>query len=95
MSEQLLAGAVHAIIHGFVQGVGFRYFVLQRAQSLGLTGWVRNLGDGTVEVHAEGSENKLQQLLNVLSHGPRGSHVARVEHLRVAPTGQFTDFRIC
>ena len=94
MSEQRSVGAIHAIVHGFVQGVGFRYYVLQRAQSLGLKGWVRNLYDGTVEVHAEGPENQLQQLLMVLSQGPRGSRVTRVEHLPVTPTGSFIDFRI-
>ncbi|MBN1921507.1 MAG: acylphosphatase [Anaerolineae bacterium] len=95
MSEQLSVGAIHVIVHGFVQGVGFRYFVLQRAQSLGLKGWVRNLNDGTVEVHAEGAESRLQQLLMVLSQGPRGSRVTRVEHLQVTSTGSFIDFRIC
>ena len=94
MSEQPQVKAIQAIVHGLVQGVGFRYFVFQRAQPLGLTGWVRNLYDGTVEVHAQGPEHKLQQLLEFLSSGPRGSRVTLVERLWVAPTGEFTDFRI-
>jgi len=70
MSDQPEVGAMHVIVHGVVQGVGFRYFVLRRAQPLGLTGWVRNLPDGTVEIRAEGPVSKLQQLLEALPYGP-------------------------
>ena len=94
MSDQPEVGALHVIVHGVVQGVGFRYFVLRRAQPLGLTGWVRNLPDGTVEIRAEGPVSKLQELLAALPYGPYGAHVDRVEHLAVAPTGEFTDFLI-
>jgi len=55
---------------------------------------VRNLPDGTVEIRAEGPVSKLQQLLEALPYGPYGAHVDRVEHLAVAPTGEFTDFLI-
>ncbi len=94
MSEPVIARAIHVIVHGFVQGVGFRYFVLQRAQLLHLTGWVRNLYDGTVEIQAEGSEDKLRQLLEVLTQGPRGARVTRLDTLWATPTGEFTDFLI-
>lgn len=94
MSDQGTVKAVHVVVHGFVQGVGYRYFVLRRAQALGLRGWVRNLYDGTVEVVAEGPEPQLQQLLDALSRGPQGSRVTRVETLWDAPKGQFTHFLI-
>jgi len=94
MSDQPEVGALHVIVHGVVQGVGFRYFVLRRAQPLGLTGWVRNLPDGTVEIRAEGPVSKLQELLAALPYGPYGARVDRVEHLAAVPTGEFTDFLI-
>lgn len=94
MSEQPTIKAVHVIVHGFVQGVGFRYFVLRRAQPLGLKGWVRNLYDGTVEVRAEGPEPQLQQLLELLSQGPRCSRVTHVDLMWFTPTGEFVDFLI-
>jgi hypothetical protein len=46
---------LHAVVHGRVQGVGFRYFVMREARALGLSGWVRNQADGSVEVEAEGA----------------------------------------
>lgn len=94
MSGSGTVKAVHVVVHGLVQGVGFRYFVLRRAQLLGLRGWVRNLYDGTVEVSAEGLEPQLQQLLEALSRGPQGSRVTRVDTLWDTPKGQFTHFLI-
>ena len=52
---------LHAIVSGRVQGVGFRYWVKEEAEALGLKGWVRNLRDGSVEVEAEGEEDALFQ----------------------------------
>ena len=54
---------LHSRIEGYVQGVGFRYFVLEKAQDLGLTGWVRNCTNGDVEVLAEGTREQLEKLL--------------------------------
>jgi acylphosphatase len=70
---------LHVTIRGGVQGVGFRYFVLRRARALGLTGWVRNRADGTVEVDAEGDRAALEGLLERLREGPPGATVAGVE----------------
>ena len=71
---------LHAVVHGLVQGVNFRYFVLRHAQAMGLTGYVRNLyPEGSVEVKAEGQREQLEQLLSLLEGGPRGAHVRRVE----------------
>ncbi|TMD54260.1 MAG: acylphosphatase, partial [Chloroflexi bacterium] len=61
---------LHAYVHGRVQGVGFRYFVAQKAQSLGLRGYVRNEYDGSVEVLAQGPRPALEHLLTYLRRGP-------------------------
>lgn len=83
---------LRAIIHGRVQGVGFRFFACQEAKDLGLTGYVRNLPDGTVEVVAEGEESALQRFLELLKEGPRLAHVTRVDTSWSEPTGQFSYF---
>ncbi len=72
--------AFQAIVSGSVQGVGFRYFTLREALRLKLSGWVRNLPDGTVEVYAEGALPNLNQLLTALKKGPS---MALVEQVRV------------
>jgi acylphosphatase len=64
------AVSLHAIVHGRVQGVGFRYFVLSHARSLRLVGTVRNLADGSVEVYAEGERAALAHLERDLRRGP-------------------------
>jgi acylphosphatase len=69
---------LHAVVRGDVQGVGFRYFLLRRAQQLGLRGWVRNNDDGTVELVAEGRRSDLEQLKRAADEGPR---LARVDHV--------------
>ncbi len=71
---------LHAVVQGQVQMVGFRYFVVDEAQALGLTGWVRNGNDGeTVEVVAEGPEERLERLEAALHQGPRLALVEAVE----------------
>ena len=72
--------AIHAVVEGEVQGVGFRYSAIREAKALGLTGWVRNVEDGSVEVWAEGEEPSLDEFSLWLEHGP---DYARVEKLRV------------
>ena len=72
---------LHAVVRGRVQMVGFRYFVVEKARALGLAGWVGNGDDGeTVEVVAEGAEERLRQLEAALREGPR---LARVEAVDV------------
>ena len=68
-------------VSGKVQGVGFRYYTQQKAQQLGLKGWVRNEMDGTVEIEAEGTESSLEELISFIKKGasPRG----RVDHIQV------------
>ncbi|MDO5416923.1 MAG: acylphosphatase [Lachnospiraceae bacterium] len=53
----------HIIFHGRVQGVGFRYFATYKARQLGLTGWVRNRYDGTVEMEVQGTETDIRELI--------------------------------
>ena len=85
---------LHAYIYGLVQGVGFRYFVLWKARQYGLTGFVRNLSDGSVEVVAEGDEDALKMLLDDLKHGPPAASVTDVKYEWQPPSGSFHDFRI-
>ena len=67
------------LVHGRVQGVGFRWFVWREAERLGLRGLARNLPDGSVEVVAEGPETTLEQLERALARGPAAARVDRVE----------------
>ena len=85
--------AKHYIVTGRVQGVGFRYFVRQQAQALGLAGWVRNLPDGRVEAFIEGMPTELSQMESLLNEGPSMSRVERVESSDAAPS-LATDFVI-
>lgn len=78
MSNSVLA-SLHAIVRGRVQGVFFRAFVQSRAKALGLTGYVRNLQSGAVEVQAEGDKRKLEELLKSLYQGPPAARVEKVE----------------
>ena len=85
---------LHAVIEGRVQGVGFRYFVLEVAELLGVYGWVRNRWDDTVEVLAEGEHSVLEKLQDALGRGPRGAYVSSVKVEWEKPTGEFHNFRV-
>lgn len=85
---------LHARVSGLVQGVGFRYFVYNQARHLGLTGWVRNLMDGRVEVLAEGASEDLEELLAQLHQGPGGSRVKDVLADWSSASGEFSWFSI-
>jgi acylphosphatase len=65
-------------VTGRVQGVGFRYFVWREAEALDIDGWVRNMTDGSVEVLASGSRERLEELARRLEEGPRFSRVTSV-----------------
>ena len=85
---------IDATVHGFVQGVSFRYYTQREANCLGVVGWVANQADGTVRVVAQGSEAELNRLLQFLHHG---SPFARVEQVKVAwadPAENFTGFQV-
>ncbi len=68
-----------AVVRGRVQGVGFRYFVLEEANRLGVGGWVANEPDGSLRCVAEGRRAQLETLLGLLRSGPRGAWVEDVE----------------
>jgi acylphosphatase len=85
---------LRAVVQGRVQGVGFRYFVNERAHELRLVGTCRNLTNRDVEVVAEGERGALEALLAALSQGPRGANVENIEAVWLAATGEFRGFRI-
>jgi acylphosphatase len=93
----MTAGAIErldAIVHGMVQGVGFRMWVARTAPRLGLTGWVRNEPDGSVRCVAEGPRADLDELLARLRAGPSSAFVQRVDATFGPATGAFVDFGI-
>jgi acylphosphatase len=92
MMNQKNSKRLHARVTGRVQGVGFRYFVLTEANELGLTGWVRNRRDGSVEVVAEGDQSQLEMLVEALKRGSRSSHVENVQASWTEETGEFPGF---
>jgi len=85
---------LQAIVHGRVQGVGFRHFAIGHAEELGLAGYARNRWDGRVEVVAEGERAVLEQLLEQLQRGPRAAVVTRVETSWLPATGEFDEFEV-
>ena len=92
-----LYGRLHAIVHGWVQGVSFRAYAVERARRLRLTGWVRNLPDGTVETVAIGPRQALDDYVAWLNHGPSTADVKRVDVTiadAVDPDEVFTAFEI-
>jgi acylphosphatase len=70
---------MRALVSGYVQGVGYRWYARQHAFVLGLSGYARNLGDGRVEVVVEGPRDALERYLDALRRGPEGGDVANVE----------------
>lgn len=78
---------VRAVAHGRVQGVWFRDSTRRRAQQLGVTGWVRNRDDGTVELEAEGDPEAVEQLVAWARVGPEHARVASVDVEHVDPVG--------
>ena len=71
----------HVIIHGRVQGVGFRAWAQHQAQLHGLSGWVRNRRDGGVEAVMAGPDDAIAAMLKALAQGPQGARVNGIEHL--------------
>lgn len=67
---------LHVLIRGRVQGVGFRWFVREEATALGLSGWVKNCPDGSVEVAADGPKGALESFRARLLEGPPHAHVS-------------------
>jgi acylphosphatase len=84
---------VHIVAEGLVQGVGFRWFVLRRAEGLGIKGWVRNLYDGNVEIEAEAERSMLEEFIKEVKIGPRSAQVRnlRIEWREPSPQ-EFSNF---
>ncbi|MBV5317108.1 MAG: acylphosphatase [Desulfobulbaceae bacterium] len=85
---------IQAMVHGRVQGVAFREYTRREASRLGLSGWVGNLPDGTVQVMFEGSATQTEALLSWLAIGSPYSHVTRVEYNELPPEGETSPFFI-
>jgi acylphosphatase len=84
---------VHVYYSGRVQGVGFRYTAVDLAENLGITGWVRNLRDGRVEILAEAEEDGLKSLLDRIKDGFSG-YIRDIQIDWKPATGEFSDFTI-
>jgi acylphosphatase len=93
-STEKATEAKRYIIRGRVQGVGFRWFVEREAHVLGVSGWVRNNADGSVEVLAQGTRDQLLGLRSRLRQGPRAARVDDVEESDVGPVAGLSSFRI-
>ena len=85
---------IHAKVTGLVQGVYFRASTRDTARALGLKGWVKNMPDGSVELEAEGPEEKISQLVVWLNQGPQYSRVEKVEVKEIPAGGREDDFYV-
>lgn len=85
---------VHLWVEGRVQGVFFRASTQAEARRLGLTGWVKNCPDGSVEAAAEGEKEKLEALVAWCRSGPPGARVDRIRLQWEEYRGEFADFRV-
>lgn len=85
---------VHVYVSGLVQGVFFRANAVRKARSLGVTGWVKNLPDGRVELIVEGEDDAVDQMVSWCRVGPPGAEVTNID-VEVSPhRGVFNDFVI-
>lgn len=85
---------VHIFISGIVQGVFFRASTADKAQELGLTGWVKNLPDGRVEAVIEGPKDKIEKMIEWIKKGPKFAKVDEVEVVWQEYKGEFESFEI-
>jgi acylphosphatase len=75
------------VVHGRVQGVGFRYSLARAAETRGVAGWARNRGDGTLEAVFEGEPEAVESLVGLCREGPRGAEVERADIFEQEPEG--------
>jgi len=94
MEERVTQDSLHAIATGRVQGVGFRWFVKEAARRRGLSGTVRNLRDGSVEVWAEGDQESLVDFVGEIARGPTHGRVDRLHLSWGAASGRWDRFVI-
>ena len=86
--------ALYAVARGTVQGVYYRAFTSRTAIAFGLTGYVRNLPDNSVEVYAEGERKQLEKLISQLQSGPPGARVDDLDISWSVYTGRYSDFSV-
>ena len=86
--------ALHMIARGRVQGVGFRFFVREQATALGIRGWVKNLPDGSVEIHAESDRETLLHFIDMVGRGPLFGTVSELARDWIEPDNSHTIFDI-
>ena len=84
----------HVVISGRVQGVFYRASTRDKAEQLGVFGWVRNMSDGRVEALFEGEENKVEEMIAWCHNGPRSADVSNVDVKYLEFTGESEDFKI-
>ncbi len=89
-----MSARIKIVVHGVVQGVGFRYYTYRVARKLSLYGYVTNKKDGTVEVVAEGEKSKLLRLVEELRIGPPGSSVQNFNLRWEDPKDDYHEFKI-
>ena len=86
-AQQQDTAARRIVVSGIVQGVGFRAATVRQARAAGVTGWVRNRRDGTVEAWAEGDQQAVSELVDWLAEGPRHATVTEREVIEEQPQG--------
>ncbi|MBT3479803.1 MAG: acylphosphatase [Candidatus Marinimicrobia bacterium] len=84
--------AANLVVSGKVQGVGFRWYVVQKGRSLALIGYAINLPNGNVEIHAEGNKIDIQRFIEIVKKGPPSSQVDKVEIMWINASNRFKDF---
>ena len=89
-----MGSRVNVIISGRVQGVWFRASTKEKADQLGINGWVRNTSDGNVEAVFEGDEETIQKMLDWCHQGPQYARVENVKITKQEPSNEFSDFSI-
>lgn len=90
----MAAKRIHAIVKGKVQGVFYREFTRREAETLGVSGFARNLKDGSVEIIAEGEERQLKEFERKFRKGPLLAFITDVDIKEEPPTGEFDGFDI-
>jgi acylphosphatase len=85
---------VYILISGRVQGVGFRYFALHKAQELNITGWAKNTPDGKVEIEASGLPENLNTFVDWMKIGPARAIIRSFTVSKLSPERKFNHFTI-
>ena len=84
----------HVLVSGLVQGVNYRWFTLDTAANLGLTGWVRNLPDGRVEAEIEGEKEVVERMIEAMRVGPRVAQVTDLDVSEQPCQDRYRDFQV-